>query len=161
MDQDTVDEIKRHFGMVAEDVRSDVRGVAEGLSALSETVDREIGAARDELASTREDLRGEVRAVANAGSTLGKEHGGLREDLGGLRGQFDGLNGQVGRLQAAVDGLREDFGEFRGNVAEEFEETRALVRLSYGQLDRRVRTLETEMADIRARLERVEGHIGG
>jgi uncharacterized protein YceH (UPF0502 family) len=90
MDRETVDEIKRHFGIVAEGLQDEIRTVAEGQQAH-----------------------------------------------------------------------REEFHSFRGEVAREFEETRALVRLSYGQIDRRVRTLETEMADLRERLERVEGHIAG
>lgn len=133
MDRETVDEIKRHFGIVVEDVRSDVRGVAEGVDALRNEMHRENRALREEAASTREDLRGEIRAVAGAGNDLRREFGGLREE----------------------------FDEFRGNVAEEFEETRALVRVSYGQIDQRVRTLETEMADVRERLERVEGRTSG
>ena len=34
MDRETVDEIKRHFGIVAEDLRSDIRAVAEGQQNL-------------------------------------------------------------------------------------------------------------------------------
>jgi uncharacterized protein YceH (UPF0502 family) len=74
------------------------------------------------------------------------------------------IEGVDDRIAAVAEGLqshREEFQSFRGDVAREFEETRALVRLSSGELDRRVRTLETEMADFRERLERVEGHIGG
>ena len=88
MDRETVDEIKRHFGVVAEGVRGDVRAVAEGLGAL-----------RDEM--------------------------------------------------------RREFAAVRSEAAREFEETRSLIRLSYGELDRRVTGLETEVADPRARLERV------
>ena len=84
MDRETVDEIKRHFGVVAEELRSDIRAVAEGQSEM-----------------------------------------------------------------------RREMDAFRADVAREFEETRALLRLSYGELDRRVTGLETEVADPRARLERV------
>jgi uncharacterized protein YceH (UPF0502 family) len=87
-----VEEIKRHFGVVAEQLRSDVRGVAEGQQALQAEVHRELSAARTEL-------------------------------------------------------------------ARESEETRALIRLSYGEIDRRVRSLETEIVSLRARLERVEGRL--
>jgi uncharacterized protein YceH (UPF0502 family) len=88
MDRETVEEIKRHFGVVAEDLRDEIRAVAEG----------------------QQDLRREL------------------------------------------DG-------FRGEVTREFEETRALIRLSYGELDRRVRGLESEVADLRTRLERVEARL--
>ena len=92
MDRETVDEIKRHFGIVVEDVRSDVRAVAEGLDSL------------------RTEMHAEFRAV-------------------------------------------------RGDTARESEETRALIRLSYGELDRRVRDLESEVASLRTRLERVESRL--
>lgn len=118
MDRETVEEIKRHFGIVVEDVRSDVRGVAEGVDALRDEMHREIGAVRGELGSTREELGSQIRAVAENGHALQEEFGGLREEFGGLRGEFGGL--------------REEFADFRGSVAEQFEETRSLVRLSYG-----------------------------
>ncbi len=88
MDRDTVDEIKHHFGIIAEDLRGDIRAVAEGQALL-----------RKELVTFRED------------------------------------------------------------VGHEFEETRALIRLSYAELDRRVRTLESDVAALRNRLDRVEGRL--
>jgi hypothetical protein len=39
MDRETVEEIKRHFGVVAEGVRSDVKAVAEGQSFTNERLD--------------------------------------------------------------------------------------------------------------------------
>jgi hypothetical protein len=40
MDRDTVEEIKRHFGIVSEEVRSEVRAVAEGQALTNERLDR-------------------------------------------------------------------------------------------------------------------------
>jgi predicted RNase H-like nuclease (RuvC/YqgF family) len=88
MDHDTVEEIKRHFGVVVEDLRSENRALAEGQAEIR----REIGA-------------------------------------------------------------------FRTDVTREFEETRSLIRLSYGELDRRVKSLETEVGDLRTRLERLEERL--
>ena len=70
MDRETVEEIKRHFGVVAEDVRSEIRAVAEG--------------------------------------------------------QLDARRGMD---------------SFRADVERRFEETLALIRLSHGELDQRVRSL--------------------
>jgi ABC-type phosphate transport system auxiliary subunit len=89
MDREAIDEIKRHFGVVIEDVKSDVRAVAEGVDAL-----------RTEM-------------------------------------HFE-------------------FGAIRKDVAREFDDTRALIRLSYGELDRRMRSLEGEVDALRARVERLE-----
>ena len=47
MDSETVEEIKRHFGVVAEGLRSDIRAVAEGQVLLVErvgTLDRKVDA---------------------------------------------------------------------------------------------------------------------
>ena len=92
MDRETIDEIKRHFGVLQEQLRSDVKGVAEGQEALRAEMQREFSTVRAEL-------------------------------------------------------------------AHESQETRALIRLSYGELDRRLKSLESEMADFRARLERLEGRV--
>jgi uncharacterized protein YceH (UPF0502 family) len=92
MDRETVEEIKRHFGIVVEGVRDGIRAVAEGVATLREESHRE-------------------------------------------------------------------FKDVRSEMAQEFEETRSLIRLSYGELDRRVKSLETEVADLRTRLGRVEDRL--
>ena len=88
MDRETVEEIKRHFGVVADDLRGDIRALAEGQSEI-----------------------------------------------------------------------RREMDVFRAEVSREFEETRSLICLSYGELDRRVTGLETEVTDPRTRLERVEEQL--
>ena len=93
MDRETVEEIKRHFGVVAEGLRADVRAVAEGQQALRETFARE----------------------------------------------FQG---------------------FRQEARTEFEEVKAMIKFSYAELDRRFRTLENEVVDLRSRVDRIEAAIG-
>jgi uncharacterized protein YceH (UPF0502 family) len=85
MDRDTADEIKRHFSVVAESLRSDVRSVADAVTATNERLDR-----------------------------------------------------------------------FEARIAEDFGEIKAMIRLSFGQLDQRIRTLEEDMASLRSRLDRLE-----
>ena len=89
MDRETIEEIKRHFGVVAEELRSEIRLVAE-----------------------------------------------------------------------SVVGVRTELGEFKREVAEEFKEVKAMIRLSYGQLDQRLVALESDVASLRSRLERVEARLG-
>ena len=89
MDRETVDEIKRHFSVVAEELRSEVRTVAEGLQGF-----------RDEVSA-----------------------------------------------------------EFRA-VREEISEVKAMIRLSFGELDRRMRSLESDVASLRTRLEKLEARSG-
>ena len=85
MNDAQVDEIKRHFGVVAEALRSDIRQIAEG-------------------------------------------HSGIRREIQGLREEF----------------------------RDEFKEMRALMRLSFSQLDQRIHTLETDISTLKARMDRLE-----
>jgi hypothetical protein len=48
MNQEQMDEIKRHFGVVAEGLRNDIRQVAEGVVNLDEKFDREMTSLREE-----------------------------------------------------------------------------------------------------------------
>ena len=87
MNDAQVEEIKRHFGVVAEALRSDIRQIAEG-------------------------------------------HSGIRHELQEIRDEF----------------------------RDEFKEMRALLRLSFSQLDQRIRTLETDISALNARMDRLETH---
>jgi len=89
MDRETVEEIKRHFGVVAEELRTEIKLVAE-----------------------------------------------------------------------SVVGVRDELSDFKREIKEEFAELRALIRLSYGQLDQRLSSLESDVARLRARLDRVEARLG-
>ncbi|MEO8503142.1 MAG: hypothetical protein ABI609_04515 [Acidobacteriota bacterium] len=55
MDRETVDEIKRHFGIVAEDLRSDLRLLADGVASLAQSTRAEFKGVREEI--------GEVKAM--------------------------------------------------------------------------------------------------
>jgi len=85
MNTEQMEEIKRHFGVVAESLRSDIRQIAEG-------------------------------------------HATIRHELQGLRDEF----------------------------RDEFKEMRALIRLSFSQLDQRIRTLESDISTLKARMDRLE-----
>lgn len=89
MDNETVEEIKRHFGIVAEGLDSHIQVVAEGQSGLQRQIE-----------------------------------------------------------------------QFRRETNREFEETRALIRLSYVELERRMGSLESDVAELRSRMDRVEARVG-
>jgi len=80
-----MEEIKRHFGVVAESLRSDIRQIAEG-------------------------------------------HATIRNELQDLRNEFK----------------------------DEFKEMRALMRLSFSQLDQRIVTLESDISMLKSRMDRLE-----
>ncbi len=48
MNQEQMDEIKRHVGVVVEGLRNDIRQVAEGVVNLDEKFDREMTSLREE-----------------------------------------------------------------------------------------------------------------
>lgn len=85
MEREQIEEIKRHFGVVAEALRSDIQQVAEGHAVI-----------RREMQSFREEVRDDLR------------------------------------------------------------ETRALIRLSFAQLDQRIGTLEADLASLKSRVDRLE-----
>ena len=57
MDQETAEEIRRHFNVVGESLRTEIRAVAQGLVSLRETTTAEFRAVREEIADTRAMLR--------------------------------------------------------------------------------------------------------
>ena len=61
MDRDTVDEIKRHFGVVAEELRQEIRLVAESVAAHREETAREFAAVGSEFRQEMGELKALVR----------------------------------------------------------------------------------------------------
>jgi hypothetical protein len=62
-------ETRRYMGVVAEDLRSDIKAVAEGLGALDEKVERFRGEVRDDFGRVdRRLLHLEVRVIGRSGS---------------------------------------------------------------------------------------------
>ena len=57
MDRKTANDIRRHFNVVGESLRTDIRAVAEGLEGLRETTTSGLRAVREEIAGTRAMLR--------------------------------------------------------------------------------------------------------
>ena len=57
MNDQTAEDIRRHFNVVGESLRSDIRAVAEGLAGLRESTSAEFRAVRAEIADTRELVR--------------------------------------------------------------------------------------------------------
>jgi hypothetical protein len=72
----------------------------------------------------------------------------------------EGLRSEIRLVAESVEGVRGELGEFKREVAEDFKEVKALIRLSYGQLDQRLTSLESDVANLRSRLERIESRIG-
>ncbi len=100
------EDIKRHFNVVAEGLRSEIRLLAEGVGANNEKLDR-------------------------------------------FEGRLDRFEGRLDQLDFRIDRLET-------RIVEEFGEVKAMIRLSFGELDRRIQSLESDVHSLRARLEKLE-----
>ena len=73
------------------------------------------------------------------------------------------LDSKIGLLAEGQSALREALTTrvdlLEKNMRDEAEETRALIKLSYGQLDRRVLSLEADVSGLRERLSRLEARL--
>lgn len=72
----------------------------------------------------------------------------------------EGLRGEIRQVSEGVVNLDEKLERFRREVAEEFGEVKSMIRLSYAELDRRIRTLEEVVLSLQSRVERLEGRQG-
>jgi hypothetical protein len=68
----------------------------------------------------------------------------------------EGLRSEIRQVAEGVSAVDARLSVFQGDVAREFEETRAMIRLSYTELDRRIRTIEAAHASLESRVERLE-----
>ena len=84
MDQEAVAEIKRHFSVVAEGLRSEIRAVAEGQEATNEKIDRVESRVLHEV--------GEVKSM-------------MRLSFGEIDRRISGLEGEVATLRHRLDRL--------------------------------------------------------
>jgi len=102
----------------------------------SKTIKEILQDLRTEIQEVRTDLRTEIQEVRTD----------LRTEIQDVKRHSDviaeSLRGEIRLVAEGVTGLDEKFTlEFR-NVREEIGEVKSLVRLSYGDLDRRVQSLE-------------------
>ena len=128
MTRDEADDIKRHFDVVAERLEGQIRQVAEGVVRNGERLDRVEGKV-DKL-ETRV-VRIEVRLDR------------VDERLDGVEKRFDGVEQRFERMET--------------EIRAEFAEVKAMIKLSYAELDRRLSTLESVVSDLAHRVEVLEG----
>jgi len=73
---------------------------------------------------------------------------------------LEGTDRKIGLLAEALASFREETRREFVAVREEIDEVKAMIRLSYRELDGRLRSLETDVSELRSRLERVEARVG-
>ncbi len=137
MTKDEADEIKRHFDIVAEGLRGEIRLVADGVAMNSEHLDRVEGR-----------LDGVEGKLVRVEGRLDRVETGL-----------DGVEGKLVRVEARLDRIDGELTSFRAEVRHEFAEVRSAIKLSYTELDNRLTSLESSQADLRTRVERLEAKL--
>ena len=120
-------ETMRHFDVVAEGLRSEIRLIAEGHTVLVE----KIGALEGCVGRLEERMeRVEIKVVA-----LEQKVDALDRKVGALEQKVDVLDRKVGALDEKLD-------RFIADTSANFDDVRSAIKFSYAELDRRVSQLE-------------------
>ncbi|HEU4887144.1 MAG TPA: hypothetical protein VFV49_04605 [Thermoanaerobaculia bacterium] len=96
---DTGAETRRHFDVVAEGLRHDVKGIADGYLAVSERVDRLAEEMNDRFSDTSAELKLVTQAVARLDKRVGK----LETSVARLDTQSVKLEAKVDRVETTVE----------------------------------------------------------
>jgi uncharacterized small protein (DUF1192 family) len=70
----------------------------------------------------------------------------------------EALRSDIRQIAEGHSGISHELQEMRDEFRDEFKEMRALMRLSFSQLDQRISTLETDISMLKARMDRLETH---
>jgi len=142
------EEMQRHFGVLTEDVHSQLRMVAEGNAMTTEAVQR----LSEKVDAFRADFDGSRLETAREFAAVRGRLDGLDGRLDGLDGRMDGLDGRMDRLDGrmdSLDGRMDGLDGFRKETARNFADLRAEIRSSYKDTDRRLKTVEARHASRR------------
>lgn len=126
------EEIVHQFHVISEDVISQVKQVAEGVTTVNERLE----VARNEL---KEEIDNKTQPIAQA----------VRE----LSGKVANLDIKVSSLDGKVDRVHQ---ELKAEIQETRHEVLAAVKFSYAELDKRITTLEKEFLELKHRVEKIE-----
>jgi predicted nucleic acid-binding Zn-ribbon protein len=72
----------------------------------------------------------------------------------------DGLLSEIRTVAEGLEATNEKIDHLESRMTEELSEIKAMIRLSFGELDRRISSLESDVASLRSRLERLEARSG-
>ena len=68
----------------------------------------------------------------------------------------EGLECKIQLVAEGIASVDEKLERFRQDVKEEFKEVKSMIKFSYAELDRRIRTLEEDFLMFKGRLDRLE-----
>ena len=90
MEKDDIEEIKHHFGVIAEGLRTEIRQVAEGVANLDEKLDREITALRAENEQAHREILSAIKF----------SYAELDRRITTIEGEVSSLKSRMERLEA-------------------------------------------------------------
>ena len=125
MDKQAVDEIKQHFGIVAEGLESKIELIAEGHALLRAEMKAGIGGVKTEV--------GELRSGVNV----------VRSEVGGLRSEVSELRSDVGSFRTEV---KQDFSDVRSMIKLSYAE----IDTRIGNLERDLADLKARVESVEA-----------
>jgi hypothetical protein len=81
------------------------------------------------------------------------------EDLKAFIAVAERLEKKIDTIAEGVLAANVRLDQFRSDVASEFNDVRSMIKFSHHELDRRVRTLEDTVANLQARVQRLESAV--
>jgi len=171
-----VDESRRQFEVVAERLENKIQIVAEGVLGHNERfdqvdqhlhgIDTSLDRVETRLDRVESRLEGvDVRLGAmderfdrmdERFDRMDQRFDGVDQRFDGVDQRFDGVDQRFDRVDQRFDGVDQRFDGVEAEMHREFDDVRAMIRLSYTELDRRLRTLEDTVSTLQSRMDRVE-----
>jgi chromosome segregation ATPase len=147
------EEIVHQFRIISEDLRSDVKQVAEGVLNVNERLDK----TRQEL---KEEIDAKTDVISHAVISLDQKVTSLDQKVVTLDQKVTSLDQKVVTLDQKVTSLDQKLDKSRQELKTEIQETRqevlAAIKFSYAELDRRLTTLEKEFLELKHRVDKME-----
>jgi hypothetical protein len=134
------EETRRHFDVVAEGIRSEMRFLADGLAVtneklerLSNDTDRRFAETRADMAAGFKVVRGEIQAVR---TEMAGEFQAVRAEMA------EGFKAVRAEMAGEFQAVRAEAKTFRAETARNFTDVRTQMGSTYSDLDRRLRAVD-------------------
>jgi chromosome segregation ATPase len=145
-------EVKRHFDVAMESLTSQIQQVAEGVVMVNEKLDRHCEDSDQKFAQIEKQFL-VVNAKLDQHSAKLDEHSAKLDEhsakLDQHSAKLDEHSAQFQQVNSRIDRLQEE-------MLKDSEETRALIKLSYVELNRRLTTMEESLAVLTRRVDILE-----
>jgi ABC-type transporter Mla subunit MlaD len=136
-------EVRHYTGVVAEDLRSEIRAVAEGVALANERIG-DVDLRVDSLTGRVDSLTGHVTSLTGQVSSLTGQVSSLTGRVDALTGSMDALTGSVDGLTGSVDTLTGRVDGLTGEVRRGFASVRAEIHHLHETDDELRRRIEAQ-----------------